>query len=154
MAVHDLIMDGDEQQTPISVSYRTADPSDHPASKRNKTFKTVLNNGTSASPFFPLDRDNLVQMTYKESGAPMDLLIDQLADNYEDLYSYDTQMQLREQNDRRKNECQAKVMNKQIGSSNKDFDKCLDAGKRKDTAKDKLYRKFMGIDAYTEISLY
>lgn len=154
MAVHDLIMDGDEQQTPISVSYRTADLSDHPAGKRNKTYKTVLNNGTSASPFFPLDRDNLVQMTYKESGAPMDLLIDQLADNYEDLFSYDTQMQLREQNDRRKNECQAKLMAGQIGKSNKDFDKCLDAGKRKDTAKDKLYRKFMGIDSYTEISLY
>ena len=147
MTLHDLIMDGSVQQTPITVSYQTKDPSDHPAGKRNKTFKTVLNTGTKESPFFPQDKDNLVQLTYKESGAPTDKLIDDAKDNYEDVFSYDTQLQLRDQDARRKNECTAKVMAGQIGTSSKDMDKCLDAGKRKDSFKDRLYRKYMGIDS-------
>jgi hypothetical protein len=145
MALHDLIMDGSVQQTPITVIYRTADLADHPAGKRNKTFKTVVNVGTKESPFFPLDKDNLVQLGYKESGAPVDMLVDQAADNYEDVFSYDTELQLSEQNARRKNECQAKVLANQIKA--KDMDKCLDEGKRKDSAKDRIYRKFMGIDS-------
>ena len=154
MALHDLIMDNDEQQTPITVSYKTKDQADHPAGKRNKTYKTVLNNGTKESPFFPLDRDNLVQLTYKETGAPVDKLIDDAKDNYEDLFNYDTQEQLKEQNARRKNECQAKLMAGQIGTSPKDMEKCLDAGKREDSAKDRIYRKFMGIDSITTLDLF
>lgn len=154
MALHDLIMDNDEQQTPITVSYKTKDQADHPAGKRNKTYKTVLNNGTKESPFFPLDRDNLVQLTYKETGAPVDKLIDDAKDNYEDLFNYDTQEQLKEQNARRKNECQAKLMAGQIGTSPKDMEKCLDAGKREDSAKDRIYRKFMGIDSITALDLF
>lgn len=154
MALHDLIMDGGVQQTPITVTYRVNDFMDHPAGKRNKTYKTVQNNGTKESPFFPLDRDNLVQMTYKESGAPMDKLVDETLDNYEDIFSYDTDLQLREQNARRKNECQAKLQAGQISSDPKDFEKCLDEGKRKDSAKDRLYRKLMGIDSTTDISLF
>jgi hypothetical protein len=148
MAVHDLIMDGSVQQTPITVVYRPSDLSDHPAGKRNKTFKSVVNVGTKESPFFPLDKDNLVQLGYKEKavGAPMDLLIDEANDNYEDVYSYDTELQLRDQNARRKNECQAKLMAGQIGTKPKDMDKCLDAGKREDSIKDRLYRKYMGIE--------
>lgn len=146
-ALHDLIMDGDQQQLPITVAYRTEDPADHPAGKRNKTYKTVLNNGTTESPFFPLDRDNLVQMTYKESGAPVDKLIDHPADNNEDLFNYDTQKQLREQDERRKNECQAKVMAGIIPADEKSVENCLEEGKRKDSVKDRLYRKFMGIDS-------
>ena len=154
MALHDLIMDGSAQQTPINVVYRTADPSDHPAGKRNKTFKTVLNVGTKESPFFPLDKDNLVQMTYKESGAPMDKLVDLALDNYEDVFSYDTELQLKEQNARRNNECQAKLMNGTIGSSEKDMEACLNAGKRKDSAKDRIYRKFMGIDSTVSSEIF
>lgn len=154
MALHDLIMDNDEQQTPITVSYKTKDQADHPAGKRNKTYKTVLNNGTKESPFFPLDRDNLVQLTYKETGAPVDKLIDDAKDNYEDLFNYDTQEQLKEQNARRKNECQAKLMAGLIGTSPKDMEKCLDAGKREDSAKDRIYRKFMGIDSITALDLF
>ncbi len=154
MALHDLIMDGSVQQTPITVVYRTADPSDHPAGKRNKTYKTVLNVGTKESPFFPLDKDNLVQMTYKESGAPMDKLIDEANDNYEDVYSYDTNLQLKEQNARRANECQAKLMAGKIGTSAKDMEACLDEGKRKDSAKDRIYRKFMGIDSTVSTELF
>ncbi|MBY0414340.1 MAG: L,D-transpeptidase family protein, partial [Bdellovibrionales bacterium] len=138
-ALHDLIMDGSAQQTPIVVVYRTDNSFDHPAGKRNKTFKTVVNVGTKESPFFPLDRDNLVQMGYKESGAPMELLVDDARDNYEDLFSYDTELQLKEQNDRRKNECQAKLMAGLIGSKPKDMEKSLDDGKRKDSAKDRIY---------------
>ncbi|AUN97239.1 murein L,D-transpeptidase [Bacteriovorax stolpii] len=154
MALHDLIMDNDEQQTPITVSYKTKDQADHPAGKRNKTYKTVLNNGTKESPFFPLDRDNLVQLTYRETGAPLDKLIDSADDNYEDVFSYDTQEQLKEQNARRKNECQAKLMAGTIGTSQKDMEKCLDAGKREDSAKDRIYRKFMGIDSITALDLF
>jgi hypothetical protein len=148
MALHDLIMDGSIQQTPIQVIYRTKDLIDHPAGKRNKTFKSVVNVGTKESPFFPLDKDNLVQLGYKEKavGAPIDLLVDEALDNYEDIYSYDTQLQLKEQNARRKNECQAKLMAGLIGTTPKDMDKCLDAGKREDSMKDRIYRKFMGID--------
>lgn len=154
MALHDLIMDGSVQQTPITVAYRVDDLMDHPAGKRNKTFKTVKNNGTKESPFFPLDRDNLVQMTYKESGAPMDKLVDDALDNYEDVFSYDTDLQLKEQNARRKNECEAKVLAGQIGTNSKDFEKCLDEGKRKDSAKDRLYRKLMGIDSTVSGTLF
>lgn len=154
MALHDLIMDNDEQQTPITVSYKTKDEADHPAGKRNKTFKTVQNNGTKESPFFPLDRDNLVQLTYRESGAPLSALVDDNLDNYEDLFNYDTQEQLKEQNARRKNECQAKLLAGAIGTSPKDMEKCLDEGKRVDSAKDRLYRKFMGIDSVTGLDLF
>lgn len=146
MALHDLIMDGSVQQTPITVVYRTKDLSDHPAGKRNKTYKTVVNVGTKESPFFPLDKDNLVQLGYRESGAPMDALIDEALDNYEDIFSYDTELKLSEQNTRRKNECKAKLLAGQIGATPRDMDNCLDAGKRKGSFKDSIYRKFMGID--------
>lgn len=148
MALHDLIMDGSVQQTPITVVYRPKDSADHPAGKRNKTFKSVVNAGTKESPFFPLDKDNLVQLGYKEkaSGAPLDLLVDEANDNYEDVFSYDTELQLKDQNERRKNDCQAKLMAGQIGTKPKDMDKCLDAGKREDSMKDRLYRKYMGIE--------
>lgn len=154
MALHDLIMDGSVQQTPITVSYKTADPADHPAGKRNKTYKTVLNVGSKESPFFPLDKDNLVQMTYKESGAPLEKLLDDSQDDYEDVFSYDTNLQLTEQNARRANECKAKLMAGKIGSSDKNMEACLDEGKRKDSAKDRLYRKFMGINSTVGTELF
>lgn len=153
-ALHDLIMDGSKQQLPITIAYRSEDKSDHPAGKRTKTYKTVLNNGTAESPFFPLDRDNLVQMTYKETGAPVDKLVDSPEDNNEELFNYDTKSQLKEQNGRRLNECTAKVMAGTIAADDKKaFEKCLEEGKRKDSAKDRLYRKIMGIDSEIE-SLY
>lgn len=154
MALHDLIMDGDDQQLPIKITYRVTDPADHPAGRRNKTFKTVLNNGTAESPFFPLDRDNLVQMTYKESGAPIDQLIDDSRDNFEEVFNYDTISQMREQDERRKNECQARLMAGTIGAGPKDMEKCLDEGKRKDSLKDQLYRKLMGIDSIFNNDLF
>lgn len=154
MALHDLIMDGSVQQTPITVSYKTADPADHPAGKRNKTYKTVLNVGSKESPFFPLDKDNLVQMTYKESGAPLEKLLDDSQDDYEDVFSYDTNLQLKEQNARRANECKAKLMAGKIGTSDKNMEACLDEGKRKDSAKDRLYRKFMGINSTVGTELF
>lgn len=147
MALHDLIIFGDEQQTPITVNYKTEDPADHPAPKRNKTFKTILNRGTTENPFFIYDRDNLVQLTYRENTeAPTDKLVDQASDNYEDLFNYETSEQMAEQNARRKNECDAKVMNGQLSTDKKKYQECLDEGKRKDSLKDKIYRKYMGID--------
>lgn len=147
MAFHDLIVFGDEQQTPITVNYRTTDPADHPAPKRNKTFKTILNRGTAEKPFFIYDRDNLVQMTYKENTeAPLAQLIDQKADNYYDLLNYETSEQMAEQDARRKNECDAKVMRGELKSDKKKYQACLDEGKREDSMKDRLYRKYMGID--------
>jgi len=150
-AFHDLVMDGSKQQLPITVSYKTEDKADHPAGRRTKTYKTVLNNGTPESPFFPLDRDNLVQLTYKDTGAPIEKLFDSLEDNNEELFNYDTRSQLREQDERRKNECNAKIMAGVISADDKKgLEKCLDEGKRKDSAKDRLYRKFMGIDSNEE----
>lgn len=147
MAFHDLIIFGDEQQTPITVDYRTSDPADHPAPKRNKTFKTILNRGTAEKPFFIYDRDNLVQMTYKENTeAPLAQLIDQKADNYYDLFNYETSEQMVEQDARRKNECDAKVMRGELKSDKKKYQACLDEGKREDSMKDRIYRKYMGID--------
>jgi len=145
MMLHDLILDGSAQQTPITVLYRTKDQSDHPAGKRNKIYKTVSNTGTATSPFFPLDKDNLVQLKYKEAAAPIEKLVDLKDDNYEDVFSYDTDLQLREQNARRKNECNAKLMAGQIGTKDKDMEACLNAGKRQDSATDGIYRKWMGI---------
>lgn len=145
MMLHDLIMDGGVQQIPIIVLYRTKDQADHPAGKRNKLYKTVSNTGTVESPFFPLDKDNLVQLRYKEAEVPMDKLVDLKDDNYEDVFSYDTQLQLQDQNARRKNECNAKLMAGQIGTKDKDMQACLNAGKRQGSATDGIYRKWMGI---------
>ena len=144
MMLHDLVLEGSVKQIPISVTYRTEDPSDHPAGKRNKIYKTVTNNGTLESPFFPLDRDNLVQLRYKESVVPLEKLIDLADDNYEDVFSYDTQLQLREQNERRKNECNAKLMAGTIGTKDKDMKACLNASKRVGSFTDSIYKKWMG----------
>lgn len=143
MMLHDLILDGGVRQTPITVLYRTKDQADHPAGKRNKIFKTVTNTGTKESPFFPLDKDNLVQLRYKEAQAPMDLLVDLANDNYEDLFNYDTQLQLQDQNARRKVECNQK---KDAGliTKDKEMDACLNAGKREGSITDGIYRKWMG----------
>jgi hypothetical protein len=151
MAFHDLIMYGDELQTPITIKYRTEDPADHPAPKRNKTYKTILNKGNTKSPFFIYDRDNLIQMVYKENTqAPIDLLVDQKTDNYYDLFNYETGDQMKEQNLRRKNECDAKVMKGELSTDAKKFQECLDEGKRVDSFKDKIYRKYMGIDDFVD----
>ena len=147
MAFHDLIMNGSALQTPVSVRYRTEDPADHPTTKRNKIFKSILNSGSLTSPFFIYDRDNLVQMVYKENlEAPTELLVDQKDDDYYQVFNYETGDQMKEQNIRRKNECDAKVMNGSLSSDKKKYQECLDAGKRKDSLKDRIYRKFMGID--------
>jgi hypothetical protein len=146
MAFHDLIMEGSVLQTPITIEYRTQDQADHPAKKRNKIYKTILNKGSDLTPFFIYDRDNLVQMTYKENTeAPVEKLIDQRKDNYYDLFNYETNEQMREQDLRRKNECDAKVMKGQLSSDKKKYQECLDRGKREDSIKDRIYRKFMGI---------
>ncbi len=149
-ALHDLIMDGSLQQLPITVNYHTVDKADHPAGKINKAYKTVLNNGTIESPFFPQDRTNLVQLTYKQTDAPISVLLDRPADNNEEIFNYDTIEQMREQDERRKNECLAAVLAGQIPADEKSVEKCQDEGKRKDSAKDRIYRKLMGIDAVDE----
>ncbi len=147
LAFHDLIMFGGAKQIPITVNYRTENLSDSPILKRNKIYKTILNKGTESSPFFILDRDLLVQTTMKEVAAPIEKLIDNELDHYEDIFNYDTNSQMKEQDARRNNECQAKVMSGQIGSDEKSFQKCLDEGKRKETMADRIYRKMMGIDS-------
>ncbi len=154
MMLHDLIKDGSVQQTPITVLYTTKDPSDHPAGKRNKIYKTVLNSGTVESPFFPLDKDNLVQLRYKEASAPIEKLIDLADDNYEDVFSYDTDLQLKDQNARRKNECNAKLMAGLIGTKDKDMESCLNAGKRQGSATDGIYRKWMGIGSIANPDMF
>lgn len=153
MALHDLIVFGSQQLIPLTVQYRLNDLADSPIEKRNKMYKTVLNKGTAELPFFILDRDNLVQLTYKENtAAPVDKLIDNQRDNYHDLLSYETLAQLQEQEFRRKNECQSKVLSGQIVGDPKSFQACLDEGKNKDSLKDRIYRKYMGInDANVEL---
>ena len=148
MALHDLIMLGTQVLTPITIQYRTNDLADHPAPKRNDAYKGVLNQGTKESPFFVLDKDNLIQLTYKEGAVPTSKLIDLEKDNYQDLFVYDTAPQMAEQDIRRKNECDAKVMRGELDGTNaKKYQACLDAGKRKDTLKDRIYRKYMGINS-------
>lgn len=148
VALHDLIMLGDETQLPIRVLYQLEDKSDSPIFKRNKSFKTILNIGNTSAPFFILDRDNLVQTSFVSNRtAPMEKLVDDEKDNYEDIFSYDTDLQLKEQNLRRENECKAKVLSGAIKSDEKSFQKCIDEGKRKDSLADRMYRKYMGIDS-------
>lgn len=149
MAFHDLIVFGDEQQIPITVDYNTVDTADHPATKKNRSYKTILNKGTAESPFFIYDRDNLVQTSMKEGvDAPIGKLIDQAKDNYHELFNYETSEQIVEQNVRRKNECDAKVMSGELSADEKKYEACLEEGKRKDSMKDRIYRKYMGIDNY------
>jgi hypothetical protein len=88
-----------------------------------------------------------VQLTYKEEAAPpVEKLIDNYKDNYHQLFSYETIPQLREQDSRRKNECQTQVMSGAIAGDPKAFEACMDAGKRRDSIKDRIYRKYMGIE--------
>lgn len=134
--LHDLIMEGTKRFTPITVSYQLEEKMDHPAAKRDKLYKTVQNNGTAESPFFPLDRDDLVQTIYKEKLAPMDKLVDTTDDHYEDVFDYDTVRQLREQNARRKAECDESV----DSTDKKAYESCLHKGKRKSSASDKIYK--------------
>jgi hypothetical protein len=147
MAFHDIIMFGSLVKTPITVRYRTEDPADHPAKKKNQTYKTILNKGSSSNPFFIYDRDNLVQLVYKDKKeAPLEKLVDLEQDNYYDLFSYDTLEQMRDQDQRRKNECDAKMMSGEL-LTNKNYQECLDEGKRQGSFKDKIYRKWMGINS-------
>ncbi len=149
MSLHDLVMGGSNIQIPIIVKYRLQDLSDSPILKRNKVFKTILNKGSKSSPFFILDRDNLVQTTLaSERELPVNQLVDDLLDNYEDQFSYDTQSQLSEQEKRREKECKLKAENGTIKNNEKKIRECIDEGKRKDTLADKIYRKFMGIDSF------
>jgi len=153
MAFHDLIVFGPQAQMPLVVKYHLSDLSDSPIGKRNKRYKTVVNVGTAASPFFILDRDNLIQLTYKnDTVPPLEKLLDDAKDNYHDLLNYETLPQMREQDVRRKNECQSKVMSGAITADPKVFQACMDEGKRKDTLKDRIYRKYMGIENFYEIA--
>lgn len=138
-ALHDLIMDGTRQKTPITIAYRLSDKMDHPAGKRNKGYKAVVNSGTKESPFFPIDKDNLVQTGYKSKEAPLDLLKDDPLDHYEDIFDYDTIRQSRDQNARRKEECSELV----DSSDKKAYEACLNKGKRRDSVGDKIYRKWV-----------
>lgn len=141
-AFHDLLMYGPKSQTPVVVKYRLQDEADHPASLNNKYFKTVINKGTKTEPFFILDRDNLVQVGYRDNVAPpIDQLFDDENDNYYELLSYNTEAQLKEQNERRAKQCRLKVETKEI--KEKDFDKCMDDGKRKGSVGDWIYRKWV-----------
>jgi hypothetical protein len=147
MAFHDLVVYGSLHDMPLVVKYHLNDPADSPIGKRNKRYKTIVNVGTKESPFFILDRDNLVQLTYKEETTPpVDMLVDSDKDNYHQLFSYETIPQLREQDARRRNECQAQVMSGAIAGDPKTFEACMDAGKRKDSMRDRIYRKYMGIE--------
>jgi hypothetical protein len=148
MALHDIVMMGGQLQIPITLKYRQDDQSDNPILKRNKIFKTILNKGTKELPFFILDRDNLIQnVLIEDRSAPTDLLIDDPNDNYESLFSYETETQLNEQELRRTNDCKARVLKGEIKGDDKSFQKCVDEGKRKDTLADRIYRKYMGIDS-------
>lgn len=141
-AFHDLLVHGPKSQTPVVVKYRLQDDADHPASLNNKYFKTVVNKGSKDDPFFILDRDNLVQLGYRDNVAPpMDQLFDDENDNYYELLSYSTEAQLKEQNERRAKQCRLKVEMKEI--KEKDFDKCMDDGKRKGSVGDWIYRKWV-----------
>lgn len=135
--LHDLIKDGTKRFTPITVSYHLEEKMDHPAAKRDKLYKTVQNVGTVESPFFPLDRDDLVQTVYKNKLAPLDKLVDSEADHYEDVFDYDTVRQLRDQNARRKAECDEAGIDP---TDKKAYESCLHKGKRKSSASDKIYK--------------
>lgn len=135
--LHDLIMDGTRRKTPITISYRVDDEMDHPTSKRDKVYKAVQNSGTVESPFFPIDRDSLVQLIYKSKVVPTDLLQDEPNDDYEDIYSYDTILQSGEQNARRKAECSVDFDPKE---EKRNYEDCVNKGKRKSSAKDAIYK--------------
>jgi hypothetical protein len=59
---------------------------------------------------------------------------------------------MKEQNIRRKNECDAKVMKGELSTDVKKFQECLDEGKRVDSFKDKIYRKYMGIEDSVDLN--
>ena len=149
MLFYDLIALGSKQQTPLTIQYRLNDLSDSPIGKRDQTYKKVLNKGTNESPFFILDRDNLIQLVFKEdTQVPVDQLNDDPNDNFYELFNYDTITQSRIQEARRKNECEEKVMKGIIKSDEKSLKACQDEGKRKDSFKDRIYRQYMGIDDF------
>lgn len=144
-ALHDLLMYGPRSATPVVVKYRIQDEMDHPIKVNNKYFKTVVNKGSKEDPFFILDRDNLIQVSYRDNVAPpIDLLVDDSRDNYYELLNYNTEAQLKEQNARRAKECTSKVEGIQKEKERKkEFEKCMDEGKRKGGVGDWIYRKWV-----------
>lgn len=144
-ALHDLLMYGAKNATPVTVKYRIGDEMDHPAKVNNKYFKTVVNKGTKEDPFFILDRDNLIQVGYRDNVAPpIAELEDDSRDNYYELFNYNTEEQLREQNARRAKECTSRVEGiLKEKERSKEFEKCMDEGKRKGGVGDWIYRKWV-----------
>lgn len=144
-AMHDLVMFNAKSAIPVVVKYHIQDEMDHPAKLNNKFFKTVQNKGTKEDPFFILDRDNLVQIIYRDDIAPpIDQLIDESGDNYYEVFNYNTQEQLKEQNTRRSNKCKEQVQSIEKEKDRaKEFEKCMDEGKRKGGVGDWFYRKWV-----------
>ncbi len=138
--VHDLLLYGAKDNTPIRVKFHLEDSTDHPAKLNNAYFKTVLNKGTKESPFFIRDRDLLIQTSFQEKTPPFHLLKDVDGDNYHDFYSYDSNEQMKEQMVRRKAECTAKLDSGELAKD--DFEDCMQAGFRKKSVKDWIYRKW------------
>ena len=148
MAFHDLIMMGSDQQIPLKILYTVKESLDSPILKRNSSYKTISNVGTKQNPYFILGRDFLIELNLNEkTSAPVSLLLDNSKDNYENMYSYETEEKISEQNTRRENQCKSMVLSGEIGSDDKSISKCVDAIKRKNSLGDDIYRKYMGIDS-------
>ncbi len=141
---HDMLMGNSRATTPVTLKYYVQDDSDHPAKLNNSYYKTVTNKGTKEEPFFILDRDGLVQVNYKEGLPPFSDLFDDNSDNYYELFNYNTQEQLAEQNARRRAEC-VEELQPLVGNKNynKAFEECMNEGKRKSTVGDWFYRKWV-----------
>lgn len=95
IAFHRILSEGPRLHIPIRILYQNYDSADHPAPKVDVPFKTILNVGTSADPYFKLDSDELVQMVgIKNRQPPLYALRDQYEDDYFNLYNYDSRERL------------------------------------------------------------
>lgn len=76
---------------PITVSYDLEYPVVHPFPKRTSSYQGILNVGSQNNPMYTLDRDHLVQTTYRQGTPPIHRLRDMDEDNNEELFNYSSE---------------------------------------------------------------
>lgn len=143
--LHDLVKFV-QTEIPITVSYRIIDELDHPAPKVNRVYKTVRNGGTAENPKMVLDRDNLVQVVYREKEAPHTLLIDEEDDHYKNKYQYEALDTYQKQRAEHRKMCAEKFApqpgdsDEVLSDKQKEIEECQKEGARRLSIKDKIYR--------------
>jgi hypothetical protein len=86
-----LVAQNPRNYIPITVAYHLDYEVSHPFPKRVSSYQGIYNVGTRSNPMYTLDRDHLVQTTYRKGQPPVHLLFDQEDDNNEEFFNYSSE---------------------------------------------------------------